>query len=204
MSLLSVAIIGGGCSGKSTICDWLVTKQPIPGLVLIEEAATMLLESGYPPRPDDPALWPGWTTHFQRAVLNLQIALEDWTHELHSGRAVIAITDRAIPDSGVFHPEGLAGVSALTGFTPVTMYARYDLAIHLESLATANPEKYGQGNNEHRMEDLEEAVERELITREVWKDHPNRLFIAGDGLDNKYCRTVQALQELIRSTTPDR
>jgi hypothetical protein len=72
--------------------------------------------------------------------------------------------------------------------------------IHLESLATARPELYGKGNNEHRMESLEEAQALEAKTRKAWASHPKHMVIDGTkGINKTITKVVAEVKQFLAS-----
>ncbi|MCA9149915.1 MAG: hypothetical protein KDA92_11470, partial [Planctomycetales bacterium] len=68
----------------------------------------------------------------------------------------------------------------------------------LESLATADPKRYGRSNNEHRFESLEQAQSLEHAIREAWEDHPKKLFVDGScGVDGKVATVCRFIRDLL-------
>lgn len=173
-------VITGGChSGKTTILNAL--KQEFPHQVLVvKEAATLLLDNGFP-RPGTDLPWSEeWQAAFQSAILPLQQSLEN-TSELmaqHQQHKVI-VFDRGILDGAAYTPGGVREFCRIFHLNLHEVLLRYDKVIHLESLSTANPEEYGKSGNQNRFEPLERAQMLEMATREAWSQHPQHIFVHG-------------------------
>ncbi len=70
--------------------------------------------------------------------------------------------------------------------------------IHLESLATSHPERYGTEGNASRYESLEQAQSLEHATREAWGNHPRRIFVGGDrGMEGKIEDVIAAIRDML-------
>ncbi|MBI3270564.1 MAG: hypothetical protein HYZ53_16275, partial [Planctomycetes bacterium] len=74
----------------------------------------------------------------------------------------------------------------------------YESVIHLESLATAAPERYGRDGNEQRFEPLERARVLELAAREAWARLPRRIIIDGRrGIEGKISEVLGILRYVL-------
>jgi predicted ATPase len=196
-----IVLTGGPCSGKTTIQRAL--KEEFPGQVLlVPEVATLLLAGGFPV-PGEHLPWsPQWQASFQSAVLQVQLALED-TYILqaqHQGTPLV-ICDRGLLDGAGYTPGGLPAFSRAFGIDVEAALRRYDAVLHLESLATADPEQYGKGNNRVRFEPLKQAQQVEQAIRDAWAGHPRRLLIAGSrGIDSKIAEVFAIIRRLLAET----
>ena len=173
----TVVITGGSCSGKTTTVKWLRQKFGEPAVVYVPEAATLLLKGGFPAPKIDVPMNRKWQESFQKAVAAVQLEMEDMYREVARRRgAQLMICDRGLLDGAAYLPGGINKFCALCQLDLPEIIKRYDLVIHLESLATADPKKYGRSNNHHRFESLKEARYLEFKTRRAWKCHPYRLI----------------------------
>lgn len=174
-----IVLTGGPCAGKTT-CLRAVKEEFGNQVVILPEAATMLLEGGFP-IPGNHLSWsPKWQQSFQSAILSIQKELES-AYELvaceHNARLLVC--DRGILDGSAYWSGGLIAFSEHFSLQVAECYSRYVAILHLESLATANPEKYGKAGNDKRFEGVEEAAERELLTRNAWEGHSSWVLISG-------------------------
>jgi predicted ATPase len=193
-----VVLTGGPCSGKSSVQRALRAEFG-PELVHVPEAATLLLEGGFPV-PGRHLPWsPEWQAAFQAAVLPLQRSLEEACLLLAREQgARLIVCDRGLLDGAAYTPGGIEEFCRRFGVDPAEALARYAAVVHLESLATADPGHYGPTGNVQRFETLEEAVRLEMATRAAWEGHPRRLFLdGGRGVDGKVAAVVGFLRGLL-------
>lgn len=171
---LTVVLTGGPQGGKSTLLRRFQEDAEVNGiLTVVPEAASMLFVGGHP------LPVPGWAprkwAQLELAITSLQISLE----EVLIGRTPLTICDRA-PFDNLAYPFGREAIELLWGQGYMQQMSRYDLVVHMESLATAEPARFGGPlGNEGRYEDLEEARAQEMRTRRAWEEHPNRYFVSG-------------------------
>lgn len=196
--MLKVVLTGGPSSGKTVIQQALLEALS-DRLELVPEAATVLLSGGFP-SPGANQLWSqSWQDSFQSAVVALQYSLEEVGEEnaTRSGAQLI-LFDRGVLDGAAYMPGGIDEFCRRHNVDLDHAHQRYDVVVHLESLATASPENYGRSNNAHRFESLEQAQRLEYATRAVWEKHPCRHFIHGNRqLDEKVANVVRIVQELL-------
>ncbi len=181
-----IVLTGGPCAGKSTV---LKAAAHTPGLVVVPEAATLLLEGPMPA----PKVWTQeWQDAFQAAILKLQLQQEEEALE-RGGQTILC--DRGLLDGAAYVPGGQAEYCRRFGLDLELVLNRYQQVIHLESLATARPELYGKGNNEHRFESLGEAQALEGRTRAAWHGHSNHTFLRGDrGLETTVYQALRLMR----------
>jgi len=166
-----IVITGGPCAGKTSALEAL--KQKFGDQILVvPEAATILLAGGFPTPGKDIEWSLDWQDAFQAAVTKLQHSLERSYQLIAKQRNIkLLICDRGILDGAAYTPGGRKEFVRRYEVDEESTAKSYFAVIHLESLATAQPHLYGQGNNEHRFESLEEAQALELRTREAWSKH---------------------------------
>ena len=161
-----VVLTGGPCSGKTTV-QRVLRETFTNQLVYVPEAATMLLEGGFP-APSTTLPWSeAWQLSFQRAVLALQYSLED-IHSITDEGTKLIVCDRGVLDGAAYMPGGRNEFGKRFNVDLQDAIERYEVVIHLESLATTDPECYGRFNNEHRFESIEQAQSLEHAIREAW------------------------------------
>lgn len=192
-----IVLTGGPCAGKTTVVE--VLRQEFAGrLLVVPEAATMLLSGGFPVPGRDIQWSSEWQDAFQSAILPVQTALEA-AYELkavQAGAGVI-VCDRGRLDGAAYTPGGLAEFCRRYGVEVLKALAAYDAVMHLESVAVGDPVFYGKANNSARFEDLAEAAVLDQRIRSVWQCHPNwNLITCEDGLEGKVrevCRIIRGL-----------
>ena len=181
-----IALTGGPCGGKSTVLRELSFDANMEGKFLcVPEAATLLLP-GFLAVKTEVDINPSWQIHLQRSITATQISLENTYEEYAAANGIgLLICDRGIMDAPVYTPGGTELLSEEFGISVDDAYNRYAQVIHLESLATASPDRFGVAGNDVRYESLEQARGVEYRTRDAWAMHPNWNFIAGNDLSNK-------------------
>jgi len=171
-----VVLTGGPCAGKTSVMNILRAKLDDQA-VFVEEAATQVFTEG---QEVPVASWsPGDWMRLQRRITVRQLELEaaavavaEWT-----GREFV-ICDRA-PCDNTAYPQGNEAVAELMSTRRADVHARYAQVFHLESLATAQPDRFSQNGNTARYETLAEAQDLELRARAAWLNHPHWVFLAG-------------------------
>ncbi len=193
-----IVVTGGPCGGKSTVLSAL-REEFVGRVVLVPEVATMLLGSGFPVPGRDLPWSLEWQSAFQAAVLPLQRSIED-ALELKAaadGTSVL-VCDRGELDGAAYTPGGVPEFCTRFGVNGELALARYSAIIHLESLATADPLKYGKAGNDNRFEPLEKAVELENATRAAWAAHPRHLVIEGRrGIEGKISEVIGIIRFIL-------
>lgn len=169
----TIVLTGGPQGGKSTLLGRLAEDAELEGrLTVVPEAATLLFGGGHPTPT------PTWTEVdwycLELAVTSLQLSLE----QSMGRKTVLTICDRA-PFDNLAYPCGRRALEHLWGPAYAEQMSRYDLVLHMESLATAVPELFSRLANDDRYEDLEGAQALELRARHAWEGHPNWHFVSG-------------------------
>lgn len=193
-----VVLTGGPCSGKTTVLR-AVREEFRDQLCLVPEIATLLLEGGFPIPGKDLPWSEEWQAAFQAAVLPLQRSLEDAKALVcQSNGCGLIICDRGILDGAAYTPGGVAEFCSRYTVDASQALRRYEAIIHLESLATVEPDKYGKTGNDSRFEPLERAQELELSTRAAWADHSRHLVINGRrGIEAKISEVIGVIRFLL-------
>jgi len=187
-----IALTGGPGGGKTTFLEELRKEDPDgEKWLLVPEAATILIKAGL--RPGD--------LEFQRAVVRLQLALEDSITASMNGKQV-AIFDRGTLDSLAYW-LGAGGVEEefyeFTGLDRTAHIARYDAVLHLETPAIKAPESYVRSDSARR-ETHEQAADIDIRCKQTWADHPCYTIIEASavGWTEKAANARRVLEGLIR------
>jgi len=198
MEIRKLVLTGGPCSGKTTVLGALA-EEFRSLITLVPEVATILLSGGFPMPGKDLPWSESWQAAFQAAIVPLQRSFEDACQLLAQadGRELL-VCDRGILDGAAYTPGGLPEFCVKYGVDSTEAAKRYEAVIHLESLATADPPKYGKIGNESRFEPLERARELEENTRQAWSSHPRHIVIEGRrGIEGKISETIGIVKFLL-------
>jgi len=194
----AIVLTGGPCGGKSTVLRAL-QEEFGDRLVLVPEVATVLLDGGFPLPGRDLDWSEDWQAAFQSAVLPLQISLEK-SHALVAKKRQIKVLvcDRGLLDGAAYTPGGTTEFCKLYGVNETKAYQQYQTIIHLESLATSDPERYNKTGNSARFEPLERAQELERATKAVWQKHPRHIVVDSKcGIEGKIAETIGIVRYLL-------
>lgn len=193
-----IVVTGGPCGGKTTVMT-AIQSEFRGQVMLVPEVATLLLEGGFPVPGRDVEWSEAWQAAFQAAVLPLQRSFEDaYALSAQQKGAALLVCDRGELDGAAYTPGGPTAFAEQYSVNVKAALARYEAVIHLESLATAEPSKYGKANNEARFEPLERAQTLEHGIRAAWADHPRRLIIEGRrGIEGKVSEVIGIVRFLL-------
>lgn len=173
-----IVITGAPGSGKTLFLKRLMTDEKFAHFIFFEELARKLLDEN----PDYRQNW----DKFHREIYKFQTKRED------DLRGKPFISDRGTVDAFAFHPETIKNV----GTTLEKEYSRYDVVVQLASAANLGIDYYQQ--DEIRREPIKEALIIEEKITNIWKNHPNYIFIkANPELEEKYQIFYNSVLELI-------
>jgi thymidylate kinase len=174
-----IVLTGGPCAGKSTVIEF-VKEVFGKRVVIVPEAATVLLSSGFPVPGRDIEWSLEWQYQFQNTIVTLQRSLEVTHRQIaQDSDARALICDRGLLDGAAYTPGGVTEFCQLYGVDRQLAEDEYDLVIHLESLAVNKPELYGKAGNENRFENAAEARELDEKTKNAWCGHRNQIVLGG-------------------------
>lgn len=180
--LTRIAVTGGPCACKSTVLG-LAAKHFGDQIVVAPEVASILLDNGFPKPGRDLEYSEQWLYAFQNSVLPVQRQMEDQYLQVALGRmSRLVLFDRGMLDGAAYLGRGVDYFADHFGLDLAEVYARYDMVIHLESVAVSDPKLYEQlkATNPARYETAAQAAERDAQIQEVWAGHPNRTVIPGN------------------------
>ena len=203
MNITKIVLTGGPCGGKSTSLKAIREKFGEQVLV-VPEVATILLSGGFPIPGQHVPFSPEWQHAFQAAVAQVQQSLEQAYELTAKAKGIrVLVCDRGLLDGAAYMPGGMGEFCQKFQIDQAEAHQRYAAVIHLESVATAQPELYGKAGNESRYESLTEAQALELRSRKAWSDHPNWIFIqGGNGINSVTSQVMAAIYSQLHGEVP--
>lgn len=173
-----IALTGGPGGGKSTLIDDLSRDPAWSGrFVALPETAHTARHVLITPK----------VKLFQRAMVELQISLEDGLDRaLGPGDRRAIICHRGSLDPVAFWRQrgwSMDEFYSFTGTRPQEHYQRYAAVIHLVTAADGVPWEYTRWPEAHRPEDAEEALQLDRWLAEGWGGHPEYHRIDNRGRD---------------------
>ncbi len=173
-----IVLTGGPGGGKSTLIEDLRRDPSWHGrFVTLPEAVHYARFANISPGEN----------LFQRAVVNIQMALEDAldrTLGLSDSRPIIC--HRGSLDPLAFWLQRGWPEREFFEFTSTTRrdhYGRYSAVIHLVPAADGAPGAYARWPDAHRPEDAEESIRLDRWLEQAWRDHPNYFRLGNEGRD---------------------
>lgn len=196
-----IVLTGGPCAGKTTtisrIEDYLTSKGY--HVLVLNECATETIKSGIRPFGNGAVN----VFDFQNEIINLQLYKEDRFNKildkLPLGTKVVMLLDRGILDNKAYLGDDMFNELMIANdLTEEDILNRYDLVIHMITVASDMENRYSNSNNTARFEDSKEAIELDKRTSEAWKNH-NNLKIVGvcETLEEKINKVLGIVDELI-------
>ena len=188
-----IVLTGGPGGGKSTTLAHI--EKAIPSVYIEPEAATMILQAGYPmPGPGRP--WTqAWQECFQTAVKGMQDGLDQLANYEAAEQGMQAIVqDRSHVDAAGYYPS-TAAFEQKSGTTLGKELGRASMAFFLPTFAgTAH---YDPSTNLHRFEAQEEMIQLNDRLLELWRPHPALCIIDDPKLENRTKIVAELIQEAL-------
>lgn len=206
MSIIRVAITGGPAGGKTTVLN-MISELYGKQVLTMPEVASILFNGGYPKPGADPKNNERWDDNFQDSVITVQRNMENEFIELSKGGPYKLVTfDRGLLDGCAYLGKGLEFFLKRFGLDEQDLYDRYDMVIHLESVAVSNPKLYAElkATNPARYENATQAASRDESIKEAWKKHPNRIIVSSVGGMDAVKKQVMALLDVYLNTEIER
>lgn len=191
-----VVITGGPCGGKTTVMGFIQENWERE-VLLVPEIATQLLNFFPIPNRHLP-LTVEWLAPFQVAVFWSQVKAEE-TWALTRGEKKVMVCDRGVLDGGAYLGDEPA-FYRLINHEVEALISRYEVVIHLESLAVTNSDLYLElkEGNPNRYENLEQAVELDTRIKKAWSKHSRQIILkSSDSLDDKKAKVKEIITELL-------
>jgi CYTH domain-containing protein/thymidylate kinase len=199
----TIVLTGGPCAGKSSSLSYVAEHLKKHGyyVVIINELATELQHKG---------LVPGKTiasVAFQEQLLQEALLREAEHHASFREtpqRKNILLCDRGIADSRAYlTTQEWEEVLKKAKLTMSSVFSRYDLVLHLQSVAIDKPELYTTHNNSSRRESVTEAVEVDRKTLCAWLGHESLRVIDNQGsFDDKKSSILNEILHFLGHPTP--
>ena len=185
-----IVLTGGPGGGKSTTLKWL--ESTMPELHLTPEAATAILQSGFP-MPGIYRPWtPEWQKSFQIAVWGMQIGLDQIAEQdARLSGALAIVQDRSTIDP-VAYFESIAAYEQHLDTKLPTELGKVSMGIFFPTYA--GTPHFDNSTNEHRFEEQDTMIGINDKLMQAWKQHPNMYIIDTPKLQDR----VIAAEELIR------
>lgn len=204
MGLLKANIVltGGPCAGKTTTIAKV--KEDLENLgyhvLLLNECATEVINGGIRPFGDNQVS----VFDFQNEVLNLQLFKEkrylDIIDKLPEDTNCIILSDRGIMDSKAYlGSELFTKLLDQNNLKEEYLGHQYDMIIHLVTVATNNQNKYNTSTNSARFEeDIDEVIDLDRRTNEVWQKHKNLKRVEATGtIEEKIEKVIDIIHDYL-------
>ncbi len=196
-----IALTGGPCAGKSQVLEALKAGYGHK-LHVLPEVATQLLEMPYDQGgvgiPGKDIEWSReWQDNFQRRIIEKQLVDETLLTQIASlsQEEAVLICDRGILDGAAYVEDGRESFLAQNNLELEQCLELYDAVIHLNSLATDNPQLYEElkHSNPSRFEDGDTARKIDEAIAHAYEGHKALIRIpAQPSIEDKisYCRQI--------------
>ena len=189
---------GGPQSGKTTLFR-TIKRHFGEEVLFFPEVASVLLGDLWPKIERDADYHKIWLSTLQRGIFHSQRGLEEL--------ALSMATTKGIPlighDRGVFDSAGYLGVSgrelaSIFDESFEEMMSRYDLVIHLDTIATLHPKDFGNATNAARYESAEEAIAVDERIWHAYDGHPHHIRIpACEDFETKQTQVLSLITGLL-------
>ncbi|MBR5228018.1 MAG: AAA family ATPase [Clostridia bacterium] len=183
-------ITGGPSAGKTTALSRLERVFSDKGykVIIMPEVATQVILSGFNSKElsvDD----------FQRVIIERGINSEETLRKVVNKfkKDVVVFYDRGILDSKAYMSnESFVRILKENGLSEITVRDSYDAVFHLVTAAIGAENAYTTENNKARMENVEQAREKDKKTRDAWIGHSHmRVIDNSTGFKEKIDRLIK-------------
>jgi predicted ATPase len=194
-------LTGGPCAGKTTVLE-AVRQTYGDHILLMPEVPTILMSNGYPRPGIDIAMSDDWFRSFQSVVLPFQLHMENQYVIMAQEKKIDTVLfDRGLIDGAAYMPGGEEVYLKTFDLSKEEAYKRYDMIIHLESVAACQPDLWEslKETNLTRYETLEQAQERDRVLQSVWGGHPHWHLVPGsEGIDHVVGKTLELIKPFVQ------
>ncbi len=198
----NIVLTGGPCAGKTTTIAKV--KEDLENLgyhvLFLNECATEVINGGIRPFGDNQVS----VFDFQNEVLNLQLFKEkrylDIIDKLPEDTNCIILSDRGIMDSKAYlGSELFTKLLDQNNLKEEDLGHQYDMIIHLVTVATNNQNKYNTSTNSARFEeDIDEVIDLDRRTNEVWQKHKNLKRVEATGtIEEKIEKVIDIIHDYL-------
>lgn len=198
----NIVLTGGPCAGKTTTIAKV--KEDLENLgyhvLLLNECATEVINGGIRPFGDNQVS----VFDFQNEVLNLQLFKEkrylDIIDKLPEDTNCIILSDRGIMDSKAYlGSELFTKLLDQNNLKEDDLGQQYDMVIHLVTVAANNQNKYNNSTNSARFEeDIDEVLDLDRRTNEVWQKHKNLKRVEATGtIEEKIEKVINIIHDYL-------
>ena len=198
----NIVLTGGPCAGKTTTIAKV--KEDLENLgyhvLLLNECATEIINGGIRPFGDNQVS----VFDFQNEILNLQLFKEkrylDIIAKLPEDTKCIILSDRGIMDSKAYlGSELFTKLLDQNNLKEDDLGQQYDMVIHLVTVAANNQNKYNNSTNSARFEeDIDEVLDLDRRTNEVWQKHKNLKRVEATGtIEEKIEKVINIIHDYL-------
>lgn len=171
-----IVLTGGPGGGKTTFMNELRVADPYAERwLLVPEAAPLLFQAGLSAREKN----------FQKAVVHLQVALEDSCAAAAIAGQVLICHRGALDPLAYWLRAGWPEEEFFTliDMTRSALCERYQAVLQLQSAAIGAPAHYRRWPEAHRPETLEAAAETDRLCAQAWRGHSRYALIDNTARD---------------------
>lgn len=183
-----IVVTGGPGAGKTTAID-LFRRELGDCLAVVPETATILFQGGFP-RSDDSNI----TEYVQKTIFLVQKNNEDLHACFYPG--VTLLCDRGTIDGAAYWPGSTDKFFQQMNTTLDDELRRYDGVIFFETAAVGQLNI--NGNNPHRTENIDQAIELDKKLKNLYQDHPNFVCVPhAESFFHKITTGFNALKSMV-------
>jgi len=192
-----IILTGGPGGGKTTLIEELSRDPAWAGrFAALPEAIFTMRRLNISPREK----------LFQRAMVYLQIALEDGLDRaLGPGDSRFILCHRGSLDPLAYWLDRGWPEEEFFAFTETRReehYRRYAAVLHLVTAADGAPEAYTRWPEAHRPEQIEDAIRLDRLLYQVWRGHPRYYRLDNEGRD--WAAKSKKAREILAGLLPSR
>ncbi len=171
-----IVLTGGPGGGKTTLIEELQRDPAWSGrIAALPEAIFFMRHIGISPRE----------RLFQRAMVHLQMALEDGLNRAFSnGEHRVILCHRGSLDPLAYWLDRGWPEEEFFSYTGTCLnkhYRRYMAVIHLVTTADGAEQHYTRWPEAHRPEEPQDAVRLDRLLHQVWRGHPRYHLLDNEG-----------------------
>lgn len=166
MELYKIVFTGGPCAGKSSIIKNLKKRLTDMNysVFIVSETARELMDDGVKPKEDY-----DYTIKFQNSIMEIQklkeSIIEDFAKEEAKKNPTIILYDRSIIDNRAYLPtqKDYENLLKANNLDEIDVLEKYDLVIHLASLATVDYLNYENDDIRIESKDFSKVLDKNTI-----------------------------------------